>query len=199
MVSTSRPSKFSPMEYSFPTKKWSILSPLDWTMIWRSILLLSYDKYFCQFFGKEKILLESLAQRSNATWIHLSSLDTCSECHGPTTAVTGGKSCHNCKIVFMKEFPVVNNSRLCLSCARSCISSNRCGSCSFSYRQLVDNALKGWEKPFYYNSKPVPANPDAAYKSVVHVDVPESLSNPEHFGHLAWKFCEFMASVEGTD
>ena len=54
-------------------------------------------------------------------------------------------------------------------------------------------------KPFYYNGKPVPTNPDAVYKSVVHVDVPELLSSPKHFGHLAWKFCEFMALREGTN
>jgi hypothetical protein len=54
-------------------------------------------------------------------------------------------------------------------------------------------------KPFYRNGKPVSANPDAVYTSVVHVDVPESLSNPKHFGHLAWKVCEFMASLEGTN
>jgi hypothetical protein len=59
------------------------------------------------------------------------------------------------------------------------ISGNRCKSCCLHYRQLVDD-LRRSEKPFYYNSMRLPANPDAAYKSVVHVDVPESLSNPKH-------------------
>jgi hypothetical protein len=54
-------------------------------------------------------------------------------------------------------------------------------------------------KPFYRNGKPVSANPDAVCTSIVHVDVPESLSNPKHFGHLAWKVCEFTASLEGTN
>jgi hypothetical protein len=52
--------------------------------------------------------------------------------------------------------------------------------------------------PFYYNGKPVPVDPDPFYKANVHIDVPESLSDPKHFGHLMWKFCEFMASREGT-
>jgi hypothetical protein len=51
-------------------------------------------------------------------------------------------------------------------------------------------------KPFYRNGKPVSANPDAVYTSIVHVDEPESLSNPKH---LAWKVCEFTASLEGTN
>jgi hypothetical protein len=178
--------------------QWSDLSPLDWTMIWRSILLLSYDKYFCQVFGKEKILMESLAQRSSAIWIDLASLslDTCSSCFKTTTAVTGGKRCKHCMIVFMKVLP--GNGSLCISCRNYLLSGGRCRSCSFYYKQVVDG-LKGLEKPFYYNGKPVPANPDAVYKSVVHVDVPESLANPKHFGHLAWKFCEFMTSLEGAD
>jgi hypothetical protein len=54
-------------------------------------------------------------------------------------------------------------------------------------------------KPFYRNGQPGSANQDAVYAFVVHVDVPESLLNPKHFGHLAWKVCEFMASLEGTN
>jgi hypothetical protein len=37
------------------------------------------------------------------------------------------------------------------------------------------------------------------YRSYVHIDVLELLvPNAKHFGHLVW-FCEFMASLEGTD
>jgi hypothetical protein len=80
-VATWSVSHFSPSSL-----QWRNLSPLDWTTIWRSVLLLSYDKYFCQVFGKEKILLESLAQRSNAAWIDRvsSCLDTCLHCGGST-------------------------------------------------------------------------------------------------------------------
>jgi hypothetical protein len=179
--------------------QWSDLSPLDWTMIWRSILLLSYDKYFCEVFGKEKILLESLAQRSDAAWIDLKSpsLDTCSSCKRATSLLVCGKQCTTCNIVFVKELPL--DKSVCARCQRqNAISCCNCRYCCFSYRQLEDD-WRGVVKPFYYNGKPVPANPDAVYKSVVHVDVPESLSNPKHFGHLAWKFCEFMASREGTN
>jgi GTPase SAR1 family protein len=178
--------------------QWINLSPLDWTMIWRSILLLSYDKYFCEVFGKEKILMETLAQSANAAWIDLqsASLDTCPECSRDTTSWPYGKNCKHCCIVFVKELPLHNT--LCSRCQRAHISGNRCSRCSFSYRQFEDD-WRGLVKPFYYNGKRVPANPDAVYKSVVHVDVPDSLSNPKHFGHLAWKFCEFMASLEGTN
>jgi hypothetical protein len=179
--------------------QWSDLSPLDWTMIWRSILLLSYDKYFCQVFGKEKMLSESLAQSANAAWIDLKSF-TCSECSRDTTAATsgGGKQCTTCRIVFVKELPIDNSP--CVLCyntsRRGRVGSCRCTSCLYTYQQLEDDWRK-LVKPFYYNGKPVPVNPDPVYKSVVHVDVPESLSSPKHFGHLAWKFCELMASLDG--
>jgi GTPase SAR1 family protein len=116
---------------------WKDLSRLEWTMIWRSILLLSYDKYFCQVFGQEKISMESLAQSANAAWINKTS------------------------------------------------SSDQC----LVLLQSLDNG------------KPAPGkNPNhpvfVSNKDSGHIDVPESLSDPTHFGHLAWKFCEFMASLE---
>jgi hypothetical protein len=147
------------------------------------------------------MLLESLAQSANAAWIDLKSptLDTCCECSRATTTVApgGSKQCTTCLTVFVKELPIDNSS-----CVRRCnnifgvVRSCRCPSCFYSYRQLEDD----WRylvKPFYYNGMPVPVNPDPVYKSVVHVDVPESLSSPKHFGHLAWKFCEFIASLDG--
>jgi hypothetical protein len=30
------------------------------------------------------------------------------------------------------------------------------------------------------------------YKVFVHFDMPDEISDPEHWGHLAWMFCEFM-------
>jgi hypothetical protein len=161
-------------------------------MIWRSILLLSYDKYFCQVFGKEKILMEMLAERSNAAWVDLTStLNTCYECCEATTTTVraGGKKCIGCMIVFMKDLPVDNDT--CLNCNRNnCISNRRCRHCFVSYRKPA--GVKDFAELFY-------CYPSHVYRSVVHVDVPESLSNPKHFGHLTWKFCEFMASLEGTN
>jgi hypothetical protein len=172
---------------------WSSLSALDWTMIWRSILLLSYDKYFCQVFGKEKILLESLAQSANAAWVDSEPLsDKCLGCSQSLTALSAGKQCPSCCIVYTVG---KREDHCCIRC-RGGVLNGRCNNCSWTFRILTTS--KASVMPFYYNGKPVPADPDPLYKANVHIDVPESLSDPKHFGHLMWKFCEFMASREGT-
>ena len=40
-----------------------------------------------------------------------------------------------------------------------------------------------------------PAN-KGEYKRVLHIKVPASPSDPLHWGHLAWLFCEYMESFE---
>jgi hypothetical protein len=201
------------------SNSWSSLSPRDWTMIWRSILLLSYDKYFCQVFGKEKIILESLAQNANAAWVDsLPIFDKCWDCNEPLTALPAGKQCSSCRVIYtekgdwkrcsycfvpppalgfgqsVKNVRKLNGEILNGHCG---ILNGHCGSCGWNYRILTTSrALMAI--PFYFNGKPVPADPDPLYKANVHIDVPESLSDPKHFGHLMWKFCDFMASREGT-
>jgi GTPase SAR1 family protein len=202
--------------------EWRDLSPLDWTMIWRSILLLSYDKYFCQVFGKEKILLESLAQRSNAAWIDRvsSCLDTCLHCGGstaehdisfsfpptmfvpshgfgsnPNNFPSNVKRCNGCNIVYMEKLDLEQNR--CLSCPKGTVSQRHCdnASCGARYRELID--LKALVNPFHYNGKSFPVDPNPICKAVVHIHVPESLSSRKHFGHLTWTVCEFMSSLDG--
>ena len=41
------------------------LSSHDWIAIWGSVLLMSYSKVFCQTFGQEKIIIESLLHEAN--------------------------------------------------------------------------------------------------------------------------------------
>jgi hypothetical protein len=41
----------------------------------------------------------------------------------------------------------------------------------------------------------MPAKPHI-HDKYVHIIVPESLSDPSHFGHIVWKFCKFMKSIE---
>ena len=40
-----------------------------------------------------------------------------------------------------------------------------------------------------------PSNKEA-YDKVVQIKVPDSISDPSHWGHLSWLFCEFMDSLE---
>jgi hypothetical protein len=34
------------------------------------------------------------------------------------------------------------------------------------------------------------------YGLVIQIEIPERLSNPKHWGHLAWKFCEFVDKMQ---
>lgn len=45
---------------------WDKLSPYDINTIANSILLLSYNKTFCEFFGREKLLLEGIVHEFNS-------------------------------------------------------------------------------------------------------------------------------------
>jgi hypothetical protein len=58
--------------------------------------------------------------------------------------------------------------------------------------------LKALVDPFHYDGKPIPVDPNPLCKAVVHIDVPELLSSPKHFGHLTWMVCEFMAICEDS-
>ena len=38
-----------------------------------------------------------------------------------------------------------------------------------------------------------------SYKSVVRLEAPELLSDPKHFGHVAWLYCTFLSSLDATE
>ena len=44
---------------------------------------------------------------------------------------------------------------------------------------------------------PVPQYPEAYWK-LIHISIPASLSNPNHFGHLPWLYCQFKALIGGS-
>jgi hypothetical protein len=88
--------------------------------------------------------------------------------------------------------------KICFICNLGIVSERRCGNsvCWTTFRVVHD--LKVLLNPFYYSGMPFPVNPNPLCKAVVHIDVPESLSSPKHFGHLTWTVCEFMDSLDGT-
>lgn len=47
----------------------------------------------------------------------------------------------------------------------------------------------------YQNGK-FTAKDEEAHKEYVHISIPESLSDPKQFGHLAWSFCRFLVKTE---
>ena len=168
---------------------WKGLSKMDWISIVESLLLLSYNKRFCEIFGKEKIFLEEMRQ---------------------TTGQVDDDCCPGC-------FKNLDNSRYCGGCRRRFRFSNsadkhRCPCCRMngrtynldpngrcnSYCRATYEEHPGSENPVlqykYTNGKFVPIDAEKL-KDFVRIEVPDSLSDPKHFGYLAWKFCEFTASL----
>jgi hypothetical protein len=47
---------------NYIARKSAKLTFQEWSLVWSSILLLSYDRNFCTSFGKEKIIFERLVQ-----------------------------------------------------------------------------------------------------------------------------------------
>jgi hypothetical protein len=137
------------------TLTWAKLTPKDFCAISESILLLSYSRMFCTYFGREKVLLERIVSKYNDLVNYLD--DTYKHLGKGCQANLKGES---------------SQDTLLLRRAHT----------------LLVKALQG-----SHNDKGefVPKYPDQ-YKVVVHVEMPRRLSDPTHWGHLAWQFCEFM-------
>jgi hypothetical protein len=134
---------------------WTSLTPKDFCAISESILLLSYSRMFCSYFGREKVLLERIVSQYNDLVHYLDN-----------TYAHLGKGCKaNLKGKSRQDTLLMRRAHT-----------------------LLVKALQG-----SHNDKGefVPKYPHQ-YKMVVHVEMPRRLSDPSHWGHLAWQFCEFM-------
>lgn len=105
---------------------WSNLSPYDVCTIAESMLLLSYSNSFCDHFGREKVLLESIVDE--------------------------------CK----------NKLRNTEQPLRNALEGSHNLSCDF-----------------------IPRYPDK-YSIAARIEMPRRLSDPAHWGYLAWQFCQYM-------
>jgi hypothetical protein len=95
----------------------------------RSLLLLAYNKQFCEHFGQEIVMLERTI------------------CHG--------------------------------NAAKALKNSG-----------TVDQYISG-----SYSNGVFKPDDETKYGLVMQIEMPKELSDPEHWGHLAWKFCEFMEKM----
>jgi hypothetical protein len=176
---------------------WSTLSPVDWNTIFESILLLSFDRQFCELFGREKIMLERLSHKmKNAVndvvynWENLKCL-RCETDLGTTNV------CGSCRLSY--NYPDVKPGDSCPACTdrnTRLDSKSRCNNyCSFTFtKHPAATGVGGALKTTYTGGHFEPNNPDA-YKKAVHIPVPQSLSAPKHFGHLLWTYCRFVESL----
>jgi hypothetical protein len=161
----------------FPHVSWNSLSPEDWKTICRSVLLMSCCKSFCLTFGREKIWIESLVDRINRT-------SRSCNCGATVSAASNGFS-------FSSAFPTAQpqvgfpfgppTTRESFG-PRPQVQLTLC-SCGYSDDVLGFVMEDGELAPHERDDK------KRRFK------VPDSVSNPIHWGHLTWMFCQ---SVEST-
>lgn len=186
------------------TDPWKRLSPLDWSTIWSSILLLSYDRQFCLAFGTPKLLMERELFNSQASWLALArSSRWCPDCRGDLPkkdqqTTCGGivvffVKCSSCNGVFLKKKYNVPITPTCISCGcrnarpkgltcSSCKNARFCLTWPQHWALLKYDGMSGKTEARY----------PTYYKFVSSVSVVKSVDNKNHIGHAAYRFCEFM-------
>ena len=123
---------------------WEGLSPVAWTNIYRSVLLMSFHPTFCEFFGPWKVLLETIVGQLDSA--------RCAE--------------DGCECTLMKNvhYALENGPTAC---------GHEITKLEVKLTFLDENSEK-----------------------VHSVNVPSSLDDPKHWGHLVWCFCSSYAAQE---
>jgi GTPase Era involved in 16S rRNA processing len=161
-------------------------SLFDWGLIKGSILLLSYNRYFVESFGREKVMTETLC--STQTMPTIDMMSNCRHCARSLQQRSKScKSCESCRYIFF--FSLVDND--CPNCEENIHYGDcQCGYYSF---ELYSDQIN---LEFDSSTKRLTAVEMDLYKKFVHVEIPELLSDPSHFGHIIWKYCEFMETID---
>jgi hypothetical protein len=124
-------------------------------------------------------------------------------CHdGCSEQLNPNRFCDTCKTIYCLGDSV--RSRQCILCSGQlregqCASSH-CGARNLKWKELPYKSLQevvrreydaegGTIKPKYPRS----------YESVVRLDLPAHPSDPSHFGHVVWQYCQFVESLDSND
>ena len=183
---------------------WMSLSPKDWMQMWGSVLLLSYDKHFCQNFGREKLLIEELLGKAKEAWnLHKDTkLRLCPHCGAPLQPYQNEWRCDACRFAFLTCYP----STLCSECqdhrfdednpaTTSIKEPHVCPANGFTYS--AQQNLQLWMKTFYNRSQTLePVYPNVYHQVVQTGMIPESLSDPHHMGHVVCQFCILKEMID---
>ncbi|CAB9496256.1 expressed unknown protein [Seminavis robusta] len=174
---------------------WQSLSPKDWITVWSSILLLSYDRHFCQQFSREKLVMEELLERARQSWKSCAAtvvLRICPYCVAPLVAFQNEWRCPNtCQFAFHTCFP----STACNGCKyrfdNVYETEHVCPGNGYTYS--TQQTLHAWMRTFYDRTQTLVPNFPALYNQVARLgDIPESLSHHNHVGHAFYQFCHLQ-------
>jgi GTPase SAR1 family protein len=107
------------------------------------------------------------------------------------------RACEKCKVMYcLKGSPRVQTCMICSNQLKDgkCKTSS-CGGSKLVWKELPYSSLLETLRCEYDPTDGAikPKYPET-YRSVVHLNVPSSPSDPNHFGHVAWKYCQFVDS-----
>eukprot|EP00980_Cylindrotheca_fusiformis_P016288 scaffold4841_cov132-Cylindrotheca_fusiformis.AAC.1 len=249
--------------------RWENLSPSDWDTIFSSIQLLSYDKRFCEEFGRELVCIDRLKRQRWREWSVPSEVNfdceviSCPRCTaaldfnrwcgtcrwfvrpGPAQALTScpirrcsrslsaDGSCSKCGIRFFQTpslpedgLPVsppcscggdVDYNRFCSVCSTMCDRDSGRNKCYRHKRRFVIDDCDCCEyyhlncndpgsirhfhplKTQYKNGSMIAVSGDKVLRAYFRLNIPASMADPNHFGYLARKYCDFLASQSKCD
>jgi len=190
----------SPTGGSFRTM--TKLTPHDWANVWGSFLLLSYNKIFCECFGQEKIVFERLVQDAHH-WsqrcLNNTNMGRCPSCKRELSTARGTQDpcCTSCCFVYA-EIPVqhANTSRYCSGCQYNhVVIGQQCRNCgkTFQYKKPLDK-IAPFAPKYDADGQLLPFQPGPLVMQL-SITIPEQFSDTSHVAHIAWKFCDFVESL----
>jgi GTPase SAR1 family protein len=168
------------------------LTPYDWSLVWGSLLLMSYDRQFCEAFGQEKIAFELLFHDANHRLITATShCKKCSRAISPSS--TDGVWCTSCNILYTDK---MINCPQCPSCEDGTLhpETGRCSNCEEILR--YKRRRTGRLEPSYDEAGCLHLVHKDEYDKLICIKVPDSMMDTAHAAHILWKFCRFMDSTE---
>lgn len=166
--------EWRPQNLSRILLSWSGMSPKDWSAVVSSVSMLSHRKSFHENFGQQVADLDWMAR--NATFAKPP--EYCSGCMST---------------ICTEDFRVTRD----YSPGLYGNSGGLFYAEKIEHKRPFKDYLEFEQGTYDANGVFTPANKEQ-YECLVHVKVPDSPSDPSHWGHLAWLFCEYMESVEAA-
>ena len=154
---------------------WNDLSPFDWELIVRSILTLGFEREFCRLFGREKIQLEMMLSQSN-----IASSDLRGYVMREILEIKNGVG----RATYYNHYSGKNDP-LC-NLYWSTVVGDRP---QVHFPDDCPGLQHVMEGKYNSDGEFVPKY-EKSYKAFVHIDIPVSLEDPSHWGHLVYKFLE---------
>jgi small GTP-binding protein len=196
---------------------WKSLSPKDWVRIWGSVKLGTAGKCFFELFGKEKLLLDDLMYEARklgdqeATWpcdrCQCGSSYTCKPLPGHQE--TSIRLCLSCRKIPLLSLTSEEESPHCARCSKQI--NDVLGVCSNTTCGCVSRRVSLYVCPYHVTQPLSGVSGSCIYCTTVlseftclplyvgeGVVLPQSLSDPGHFGHVFWQYGEFSCSIRAS-